>query len=218
MKTTKAVKATKAVEAAQCAVGGWPPSGLSIGLLAPALVMVLASGAKAAVTFDVINATVNAGADHVVGGSDAFPNFRTGAVDNYYPLAHARLDNSPSSEARSSPADTGPVGQTGAATAGQAQPQYADVHYPPGSEKPVTFGQPGGPYAQASATETTAASSATAASTRAAALPGGVGAGARRPPPACARCSWRGGTGTSPPTMRPAGPCPRRRPRPSPTA
>jgi hypothetical protein len=46
-----------------------------------------------------------------------------------------------------------------------AQPQYADVKYPPGATTPVTFGQPSGPYAAAVATQNEAVAEAHLAST-----------------------------------------------------
>jgi hypothetical protein len=67
-------------------------------------------------SFFVINGTVNAASDHEILGSSAFPNFTTGAVDNYYSMAHSHVDNSPFAEGTASPADTGPTWQK--ATAG----------------------------------------------------------------------------------------------------
>src|SRR5207302_2600254 len=83
----------------------------------------------AAAHFFVLNGTVNAASDHEIVGSSAFPNFATGAVDNYYSLAHSHVDNSPFAEGTASPADTGPIGQTAAAGNFQ-QPQYADARWP----------------------------------------------------------------------------------------
>ena len=114
------------------------------------LVTLARAGATAKVTLGVVNGTANVGADHLRAGSDAFPNFSSGAFDNYYPLAHAHVDGSPSSEAAASPADTGPVGQFAASMVPLRQPQYAVAKYP-GSKGPVTFGSPGGLYATASA-------------------------------------------------------------------
>jgi hypothetical protein len=111
--------------------------------------------------FAAVNGTVNAAADHELGASSAFPNFRTGAVDNYYPLSHAHVDSSPFAEGTASPADTGPLGQTGASQATVSQPQYADVRYPPGGPA-RTVGSPGGPYATASAQLNSGSASATA--------------------------------------------------------
>jgi hypothetical protein len=99
--------------------------------------------------FSVINGTVNAASDHEIVGSSAFPNFTTGAVDNYYTMAHSHVDNSPFAEGTSSPFDTGPVGQTAAAGNFQ-QPQYADSRWPGGPDK-ATYGSQGGPNASSTA-------------------------------------------------------------------
>lgn len=112
--------------------------------------------------FFVINGTVNAASIHIVGGSSAFPNFATGAIDNYYALAHSRVDNSPSAEGRASPFDTGPVGQTAAAGQFQ-QPQYAEARWPGDSGK-ATYGKQGEPYAAADASEYKATAEASLAS------------------------------------------------------
>ena len=54
---------------------------------------------------------------HVLGASNAFPNFRTGFLDNAYPLASAHLDASPAAQATASVADSGPLGSTAVAAA-----------------------------------------------------------------------------------------------------
>jgi hypothetical protein len=97
----------------------------------------------------VINATVNAASDHEIVASSAFPNYTTGAIDNYYSLAHSHVDNSPFAEGTASPFDTGPIGQTAAAGNTQ-QPQYADARWP-GDPGKATYGNKGGPYAAAEA-------------------------------------------------------------------
>ncbi|HLW16358.1 MAG TPA: hypothetical protein VKV69_03240 [Actinomycetota bacterium] len=104
--------------------------------------MVLATGARAATVYDVVNMTVNASSIHVIGNSNAFPNFRTGAIDNSYAYAHAHVDGSPFAQGRSSPLDTGPFVQLQAATNPVkpfAQPQYADVRFPPTATQPQEF-------------------------------------------------------------------------------
>lgn len=104
--------------------------------------MVFATGARAATVYDVVNMTVNASSIHVIGNSNAFPNFRTGAIDNSYAYAHAHVDGSPFSQGRSSPLDTGPFVQLQAATNPLkpfAQPQYADVRFPPSAKEPQEF-------------------------------------------------------------------------------
>jgi hypothetical protein len=101
--------------------------------------------------FSVINGTVNAASDHEILASSAFPNYTTGAVDNYYSMAHSHLDNSPFAEGTASPADTGPVGQTAAAGNFQ-QSQYADARWPGGPDQ-ATYGSNGAPYADAAASD-----------------------------------------------------------------
>jgi hypothetical protein len=104
-------------------------------------------------SFFVINGTVNAASDHEILGSSAFPNFTTGAVDNYYSMAHAHVDNSPFAEGTASPFDTGPIGQTAAAGNTQ-QPQYADARWPGDKDSgKATYGTEGQPYATAEAGE-----------------------------------------------------------------
>jgi hypothetical protein len=105
----------------------------------------------AAAKYFVINGTVHAASDHEIVGSSAFPNYATGAVDNYYSMAHSHVDNSPFAQGTASPADTGPIGQTAAAGNTQ-QPQYADARWPGNSGK-ATYGSQGGPYAIAEASE-----------------------------------------------------------------
>ena len=112
--------------------------------------------------FFVINGTVNAASDHEIVGSSAFPNFTSGAVDNYYSMARSHVDNSPFAEGTASPADTGPIGQTAAAGNFQ-QPQYADARWP-GDPPKATYGSQGGPYATASADEYRATADASEAS------------------------------------------------------
>jgi hypothetical protein len=119
--------------------------------------------ARAAVTLGVANGTVNAAADHVAVGSGVFPNFKSGVIDSWVPLAHAHLDNSPFAEGTASPLDTGPGGQTVAGTASRQQPQYAEARYPKADNTADTVGSPGGPYAHASAVQGAAAANATLA-------------------------------------------------------
>jgi len=112
--------------------------------------------------FLVINGTVNAASDHEIVGSSAFPNFTTGAVDNYYSMARSHMDNSPFSEGTASPEDTGPIGQTAAAGNFQ-QPQYADARWPGGPDK-ATYGTSGQPFAEAAANESLATADASVGS------------------------------------------------------
>jgi len=124
------------------------------GLLVAPGVLLVAGRGGAAPELGNYNGTVSATALHLQAGSSAFPNFVTGAVDNHYPLAAARLDSSPNAEAFSSPLDTGPLGQTIAGAGSQNQPQYADVRCPPQcDDKPVTVGGQPGPFSSSQATD-----------------------------------------------------------------
>src|SRR2546423_879817 len=91
---------------------------------------------------------------HVRAGTDAFPNFATGVVDNSYPLAVVHLDASPASKATASVADTGPLGATAAGQAGGIQQtQYATATYP---GTPSASQSTGASQADAAATERSA--------------------------------------------------------------
>jgi hypothetical protein len=130
-----------------------------VALMTAAGAALLPTRAVAQTDFDVVNGTANAGAAYIVYFNGSFANFSPGVVGSTFPLAHAHLDSAPSSQATASPADWGPAGGTavGAYNANAqppapsplTQPQYADTRYPPGSSKPVTFGNPPGPYATA---------------------------------------------------------------------
>lgn len=123
-----------------------------------------------AAKFFVINGTVHAASDHEILGSSAFPNYSTGAVDNYYSMAQSHVDNSPFAEGTASPLDTGPIGQTAAAGNTQ-QTQYADARWPGNSGK-ASFGTKGQPYASAEASEYRAVAESSEASS-ALSAPGG---------------------------------------------
>lgn len=117
--------------------------------LSVALGVALVGSSGAGPTFDVVNGSATAAADHISAGNDAFINFANGAVDNRYPLASAHIDNL-SSQGYGSPLDTGPLGQTGAAAASVPQPQYASARYPPKAQT-STVGSPPVAYATAKA-------------------------------------------------------------------
>jgi hypothetical protein len=122
--------------------------------LATAVLVASPASAKAPASarYGVVNATVDAASDHEIGTSTAFPNYTNGAVDNYYSLAHSQIDNSPFAEGTASPADTGPLGQTGASQASYTQPQYADARWPGAKQgRTASFGNAGGPSASATA-------------------------------------------------------------------
>ena len=92
----------------------------------------------------------------VLGATNAFPNFRTGFLDNSYPLATSHIDASPASQATASVADTGPLGSTAASQAnGAQQPQYAVASFP-GTAKATKSA--GVSVADAAALETAASS------------------------------------------------------------
>ena len=155
----------------------WLQAGVAALLVAPG-VFLLAGRGGAAQELGNYNGTVNATAVHLQAGSSAFPNFATGAVDNHYPLASARLDSSPNAEAYSSPLDTGPLGQTIAGAGSQNQPQYADVRCPPQcDDKPVTVGSQPGPFSSSQATDRKAVATGQAGGTSS-----GGGGGAPAPP------------------------------------
>ncbi|HKN92632.1 MAG TPA: hypothetical protein VJ622_20465 [Acidimicrobiia bacterium] len=128
-------------------------AGVAALLVAPTVLLVAGRG-SAGPELGNYNGTVSSTAVHVQAGSSAFPNFATGAIDNHYPLATARLDSSPNAESFSSPLDTGPLGQTIAAAGSQNQPQYADVRCPPQcDDKPVTIGAEPGPFSSSQAAD-----------------------------------------------------------------
>src|SRR5207237_189538 len=95
---------------------------------------------RASVSLGVANGTVNAGADHIAVGTGLFPNFKSGAIDTWVPLAHAHVDNSPFAEGTASPLDTGPIGQTAAGAASKPQPQYAEARFPKADNTADTVG------------------------------------------------------------------------------
>ena len=114
---------------------------------------------------------------HGIAGSDAFPNFQDGAVNNRYPMAEVQQDASPSSTAKATYSDSGPAAATAGSqynqscsTSGSAPPPpqicanpnnqvpYATATYPGPSHGHIDQcnGCGGGPYANADAAELTA--------------------------------------------------------------
>jgi hypothetical protein len=78
---------------------------------------------------------------HVVGGTSAFNNFRTGAADSHFPLAKVGQDSSPSAYGTSTYNDSGPIGAT---VHGCADPSGKTC--PPVPAVPYAHAQfPGGP-------------------------------------------------------------------------
>ena len=90
---------------------------------------------------------------HALGATNALTNFRTGFIDNSYPLATAHLDAAPAAQGTASIADTGPLGGVAVSQAPTViqQPQYALATYP--GESDASRSQ-AGTVAEARATET----------------------------------------------------------------
>jgi len=130
----------------------------SLGATAVALAAVFSTGALADTTPELSSYGADASGTgvHVLGATNAFPNFRTGFLDNSYPLATSHLDASPATQATASVADSGPLGSTAAGLAnGTQQPQYAVASFPGTAKASKTQGVS---TADAAATETAAAS------------------------------------------------------------
>ena len=64
---------------------------------------------------------------HTIDSTSAFPNFQNGAINNHYPLAQVEQDASPSSAARATFSDSGPI----SATAGSQYNQGCSAGNPP---------------------------------------------------------------------------------------
>jgi hypothetical protein len=146
---TFALGVTLAVFVAGSASALGPPSSTTSASSTTANTTSTSTTKSPADQFLSLNGSVSAASDHEIVASSAFPNFTTGAVDNYYSMSKSHVDNSPFAEGTASPADTGPVGQTAAAGNFQ-QPQYADARWPGGPDK-QTYGSQGGPFAEAAA-------------------------------------------------------------------
>jgi hypothetical protein len=69
---------------------------------------------------------------HVLGATNALSNFRTGVIDNSFPLAASHLDAAPASQGTATVADTGPAGGLVVSQAPTViqQPQYAIARFP----------------------------------------------------------------------------------------
>ena len=80
-------------------------------VLAAASVVLIPAFALAAVPSSYTSYGYASGV-HAIGGSDAFPNFQNGAVNNRYPLAEVQQDASPSSTAVATYSDSGPLTAT----------------------------------------------------------------------------------------------------------
>ncbi|HUE68779.1 MAG TPA: hypothetical protein VMP38_11390 [Candidatus Acidoferrum sp.] len=111
---------------------------------------------------------------HGIAGSDAFPNFQNGAVNNRYPMAEVQQDASPSTTAKATYSDSGPATATvgsqynqSCSTSGNQPPPpqicqnpnnqvpYATATYPGPSHGHIDTcnGCGSGPYADANAAQ-----------------------------------------------------------------
>ena len=68
---------------------------------------------------------------HGIAGSDAFPNFQNGAVNNRYPMAEVLQDASPSSTAKATYSDSGPAVATVGSSYNQGCSQSGSQPPPP---------------------------------------------------------------------------------------
>jgi len=88
---------------------------------------------------------------HYIAGSDAFPNFEHGAVNNRYPLAQVEQDASPSSTAVATYVDSGPLVPTAGSAYNQGcttgdKPPPKEVCQNPNNQVPYSRSTyPGGP-------------------------------------------------------------------------
>jgi hypothetical protein len=88
---------------------------------------------------------------HSIAGSDAFPNFQNGAVNNHYPLAEVQQDASPSSTAVATYMDSGPLVATGGSAYNQGcstgdKPPPPQICQNPNNQVPYARATyPGGP-------------------------------------------------------------------------
>ena len=88
---------------------------------------------------------------HTIDSTSAFPNFDNGAVNNHYPLAQVEQDASPSSAARATFADSGPLTATGGSqynqscSAGNPPPPPSVCQNPNNSVPYADSNYPGGP-------------------------------------------------------------------------
>ncbi|HVH63178.1 MAG TPA: hypothetical protein VNA65_06215 [Candidatus Dormibacteraeota bacterium] len=89
---------------------------------------------------------------HEIAGSDAFPNFQNGAVNNRYPLAQVQQDASPSTTAVGTYSDSGPLGATAGSqynqgcANGSSSPPPSQICENPNNKVPyATATYPGGP-------------------------------------------------------------------------
>ena len=88
---------------------------------------------------------------HYIAGTDAFPNFEHGAINNRYPLAEVQQDASPSSTAVATYSDSGPLVATGGSAYNQGcttgdKPPPKEICQNPNNQVPYAKAtSPGGP-------------------------------------------------------------------------
>ncbi len=88
---------------------------------------------------------------HYIAGSDAFPNFEHGAINNRYPLAEVEQDASPSSTAVATYSDSGPLAATAGSQYNQGcttgdRPPPKEICQNPNNQVPYAKStNPGGP-------------------------------------------------------------------------
>jgi hypothetical protein len=88
---------------------------------------------------------------HYIAGSDAFPNFEHGAINNRYPMAEVEQDGSPSATAVATYSDSGPLVATAGSsynqgcTAGDHQPPKEMCQNPNNQVPYAKSASPGGP-------------------------------------------------------------------------
>jgi hypothetical protein len=100
----------------------------------------MAARAEVPATIADYGSTGYANGIHVIGGTSAFNNFRTGAADSSFPLAKVSQDSSPSAHATATYNDSGPIGATehgcadpsGATCPPVPAVAYANAQYPGG--------------------------------------------------------------------------------------
>src|SRR5947209_10930613 len=103
---------------------------LNCVVLAVASVMLIPAFALAAVPSSYTSFGYATGV-HGIAGSDAFPNFQNGAVNNRYPMAEVLQDASPSSTAKATYSDSGPAVATVGSSYNQGCSQSGSQPPPP---------------------------------------------------------------------------------------
>ncbi len=88
---------------------------------------------------------------HTIAGTNAFPNFQNGAVNNHYPLAQVQQDASPSSVGKATFSDSGPLADTAGSqynqscSSGNPPPPPSACQNPNNQVPYATSTYPGGP-------------------------------------------------------------------------